>query len=409
MDHSSTLAEVRSRRPVAEHQARIRAIIPTRPCRLVPLAVAEGRVLAADVIAACPVPAFDNSAVDGYAVASADLAAAGPQFPAALPVLADIPAGCGDGPPLRRGAAHRIMTGAPVPPGADAVVPVELTDRGLRYVSVTAAAAAGANIRRRGEDIQPGTTALQAGTVLRAAQLGLLSALGQRQVPVRPPLRVLLVSTGSELTAPGAIPGAGQVRDANSIMLAAALRGCGAVVKQSHVVRDDAAELLQVIERAAPDVDLVLTSGGISAGAYEVVKEALAPHGIEFTQVAMQPGRPQGAGVFDGLPVVALPGNPVSALISFEVLVRPALRAAMGFNPPTRHTAIWALAKPVDSRWGLHQFRLGAGGPDETLTVLSGHQAHLLSAAARSSWLLEIAPEITHLPAGACCAAWCLD
>jgi molybdopterin molybdotransferase len=289
------------------------------------------------------------------------------------------------------------------------VVPVELTHRGLRYVSVTAAAAAGANIRRRGEDIQPGTTALQAGTVLRAAQLGLLSALGQRHVPVRPPLRVLLVSTGSELTPPGAIPGAGQVQDANSIMLAAALRGCGAVVQQSHMVRDDAAELLHMIERAAPDIDVVLTSGGISAGANEVVKEALAPHGIEFTQVAMQPGRPQGAGVFGGIPVVALPGNPVSALISFEVLVRPALRAAMGFNPPTRHTAIWTLAKPVDSRWGLHQFRLGVPGPDQTLTVLSGHQAHFLSAAARSSWLLEIPPEIAHLPAGACCAAWSLD
>lgn len=409
MDHGTTLTQVRSRCPVAEYQARIRAIIPTRPCCLVPLAVAEGRVLAADVIAACPVPAFDNSAVDGYAVTSADLATAGPQSPAALPVLADIPAGCGDGPPLRRGTAQRIMTGAPVPPGADAVVPVELTDRGLRYVSVTAAAAVGANIRCRGEDIQPGTIALQAGTVLRAAQLALLSALGQRHVPVRPPLRVLLVSTGSELTAPGAIPGAGQVRDANSIMLAAALRGCGAIVQQSHVVRDDAAELLHVIERAAPDIDVVLTSGGISAGAYEVVKEALAPHGIEFTQVAMQPGSPQGAGVFGGIPVVALPGNPVSALISFEVLVRPALRAAMGFSPPTRHTAIWTLAKPVDSRWGLHQFRLGVPGPDETLTVLSGHQAHFLSAAARSSWLLEIPPEIMHLPAGACCAAWCLD
>jgi molybdopterin molybdotransferase len=228
-------------------------------------------------------------------------------------------------------------------------------------------------------------------------------------VPVRPPLRVLLVSTGSELTAPGAIPGAGQVRDANSIMLAAAIRGCGAVVQQSHVVRDDAAEPLQVIERAAPDIDVVLTSGGISAGAYEVVEEALAPHGVEFTQVAMQPGRPQGAGVFDGLPVVALPGNPVSALISFEVLVRPALRAAMGFTPPTRHTAIWTLAKPVDSRRDLHQFRLGVPRQDETLTVLSGHQAHFLSAAARSSWLLEIAPEITHLTAGACCPAWCLD
>ena len=409
MHHTSTLAQARSRRAVAEHQACVRAIIPRRPSRPMPLYAAEGRVLAADVIAACPLPAFDNSAVDGYAVASFDVAAAAPQSPAMLPVLADIPAGCSAGTLLRRGTAHRIMTGAPIPAGADAVIPVELTDRGRWEVSVTAAVTSGANIRRRGEDIQPGSCALKAGTVLGAAQLGLLSALDQQHVPVRPPLRVLLISTGSELIAPGAAAGAGQVRDANSVMLAAAVRACGAVVQQSHVVKDDVAELLQVIERAAPEIDVVLTSGGISAGAYEVVKDALAPHGIEFTQVAMQPGRPQGAGVFRGIPVVALPGNPVSALISFEVFVRPALRAAMGFDPPTRRTATRTLAKPIDSRRGLHHFRLGVEGRDGTLTVLSGHQSHFLSAAARSSCLVEIAPDITRLPAGACCAVWCLD
>jgi molybdopterin molybdotransferase len=361
------------------------------------------------MIAACPLPAFDNSAVDGYAVVSADVAAAAPQSPAMLPVLADIPAGYGAGPPLRRGTAHRIMTGARVPPGADAVIPVELTDRGRGQVSVTAAVTTGANIRRRGEDIRPGRYALEAGTVLGAAQLGLLSALGQQHVRVRPPLRVLLISTGSELIAAGAAAGPGQVRDANSVMLAAAVRACGAVVQQSHVVRDDVTELLQVIERAAPEIDVILTSGGISAGAYEVVKEALAPHGIEFTQVAVQPGRPQGAGVFRGIPVVALPGNPVSALISFEVFVRPAFRWAMGFDPPGRQIATKTLAKPVDSRRGLHHFQLGVEEPDGTLTVLSGRQSHFLSAAARSSCLVEIAPEITHLAAGACCAVWCLD
>jgi molybdopterin molybdotransferase len=319
-------AQVRSRRPVAEHQAYVRAIVPAQPPLLSPLHAAEGRVLAADVTAICLLPAFDNSAVDGFAVASADVATAGPQSPAVLPVRADIPAGCGDGGPLDRGTAHRIMTGAPVPSGADAVIPVESTDGGLRKVSVTASAAPGANIRRRGEDIRPGASALEAGTVLGPAQLGLLSALGQEHVLVRPALRVLLISTGSELTAQGTVPGAGQVRDANSIMLAAAVRACGAVVQRSHVVNDDATELLQVIVRAAPDIDVILTSGGISAGAYEVVKQALGPHGVEFTQVAMQPGRPQGAGLFCGIPVVALPGNPVSAFISFEVFLRPALR-----------------------------------------------------------------------------------
>jgi molybdopterin molybdotransferase len=289
------------------------------------------------------------------------------------------------------------------------VIPVELTDHGLANVSVTAAAGSGACIRRRGEDIQPGARALRAGMVVGAAQAGLLSALGQRQVLAWPPLRVLLISTGSELTGEGSAPGAGQVRDANTIMLAAAIAACGAVVSQSHVVRDNAADLLAVIERAGGGIDVVLTSGGISAGAYEVVKEALTPYGIDFTQVAMQPGRPQGAGLLHGIPVVALPGNPVSALISFEVFVRPALRAAMGFNPPERRTTLKTLAEPVDARRGICQFRLGVTGPDEMLTVLSGHQAHSLSAAAQASCLLEIAPDTTHLPAGTCCPAWCLD
>jgi molybdopterin molybdotransferase len=401
--------EVRSRRPVAEHQAYVRAIVRPRRPVLAPLHAAEGRVLAADVTATCPLPTFDNSAVDGYAVASADVAAAGPQSPAMLPVVADIPAGCGDGRPLDRGTAHRIMTGAPVPPGADAVIPVESTDGGLRNVSVTAAVAPGANIRRSGEDTQPGASALEAGTVLGPAQLGLLSALGQEHVLVRPALRVLLISTGSELTAQGTVPGAGQVRDANTIMLAAAVRACGAVVQRSHMVTDDAAELLRVIVRAAPDIDVIVTSGGISAGAYEVVKQALGPHGVEFTQVAMQPGRPQGAGLFCGIPVVALPGNPVSALISFEVFLRPALRAAMGFDPPERQPAVRKLASAVDSRRAVHQFRLGVAGPDGTFAPLSGHRTHFLSAAARSSWLLEIAPDVTHLPAGASCAVKALD
>jgi molybdopterin molybdotransferase len=394
----------RGRRPVAEHQACVRGIIRPRPPRLAPLDAAEGRVLAADVTAVCPLPAFDNSAVDGYAVASADVVTAGPQSPAVLPVLADIPAGRGDGGPLDPGTVHRIMTGAPIPSGADAVIPVESTDGGLRNVSVTAFLAPGSNIRRRGEDIQPGASALEAGTVLGPAQLGLLSALGQEQVLIRPALRVLLISTGSELSAQGTVPGTAQVRDANTIMLAAAVRACGAVVQRSHVVSDDASELVRVIVKAAPDIDLILTSGGISAGAYEPVKQALGPRGVEFTQVAMQPGRPQGAGLFCGIPVVALPGNPVSAFISFEVFLRPALRGAMGFDPPERPTAIRRLANPVDSRAGVHQFRLGVPGPGGTFALLSGHRAHFLSSAARSPWLLEIPPDVTHLPAGASCA-----
>jgi molybdopterin molybdotransferase len=191
---------------MAEHQACVRAVIPRPPTRLVPLAAAQGRVLAADVIACCPLPAFDNSAVDGYAVASADVADAGPRSPAMLPVMADVPAGCGDSAPLGRGTAHRIMTGAPIPHGADAVIPVELTDRGLRNISVATGPVSGSNIRRRGEDIQSGTTALRAGTVLGSVQLGLLGALGQQRVPVWPSSAPALPPTSRKTWAPWTSP-----------------------------------------------------------------------------------------------------------------------------------------------------------------------------------------------------------
>lgn len=256
---------------VAEHQARVRGIICPRPPLLVPLDAAEGRVLAANVTAACPLPAF-----------------------------------------------------------ADAVIPVESTNGGLRNVSVTAFPAPGSNIRRRGEDIQPGARALEAGTVLGPAQLGLLSALGQEQVLVRPALRVLLISTGSELSAPGTVPGTAQVRDANSIMLAAAVRACGAVVQRSHVV--------------------------IHPGSHA----ARAPAGRG--SVLRHPGR-------------RAAGQPGERL-HLEVFLRPALRAAMGFDPPERPTAIRRLASPVDSCAGVHQFRLGVPGPGGTCALLSGHRTY---------------------------------
>jgi molybdopterin molybdotransferase len=191
-------------------------------------------------------------------------------------------------------------------------------------------------------------------------------------------------------------------------MLSAAIRDAGAVVSSASVVPDDVRKFLDVIERSE-GTDLVLTSGGISAGRYEVVKQALAPHGIEFTPVAMRPGRPQGAGEYRGVPVITLPGNPVSAWISFEVFVRPALRAAMGLSPASRPVTTGKLKNPVESRPGIHHYRLGTHTPAGILTVMSSHESHLLSMAARATRLIELTPDIAYLPAGAYCSAWSLE
>src|SRR5690242_20811005 len=315
---------------VEEHRAVVASLLAPMPAEEVALQAARGRVLAADVVATTALPSFDNSAMDGYAVRAAEVADA----PVTLPVAFDIPAGRTDVPPLPPGAVARIMTGAPVPAGADAIVPVEQTDGGTETVALKAAPEVGTHVRRAAEDVAAGDVVLTAGTVLGPAQIGVAAAVGHARVAVRRRPVVLVLSTGSELVAPGAPLQHGQIYESNGPMLAAAVEDAGARAELLRFVPDDVAHLHRVLgERlGAGAVDLVLTSGGISAGAYEVVKESLAGRGVEFVKVAMQPGGPQGAGLLDGAGpgVVALPGNPVSSQVSFEVFVRPVLRAALG-------------------------------------------------------------------------------
>ncbi len=396
-------------RTVAEHAAVVAGLIAARPAAPVGLADALGLALAQDVVAPLSLPVFDNSAMDGYAVRAADLAGAGPQAPVNLTVAEDIPAGRTDILTLAPGTAHRIMTGAPVPAGADAVVPVELTDAGTSVVAIAAAPRPGQHIRRAGEDVVAGTAVLRAGAVLTPAALGLASALGLAVLPVRPRPRVLVVSTGTELVAPGNPLRPGQIYESNAVMLAAAVRESGAEVAGVATCGDDVGQFRAVLDHYAGAAELVLTSGGVSAGAYEVVKDAFAPGaGVEFVKVAMQPGMPQGAGrLGDGRAIITLPGNPVSALVSFEVFVRPALRAALGLVDPHRPRRTAVLTEAVGSPPGRRQFRRGVHHPESgTVTSYGPPASHHLRWLASSNCLLEIAEDVTEIAAGEQVTVW---
>jgi molybdopterin molybdotransferase len=415
-------APARATRSVEEHRAVVASLLAPMPAERVPLERVRGRVLAEPLVAEVPLPPFDNSAMDGYAVRAADVVGATDGNAITLPVTADIPAGRTDVPPLEPGTAHRIMTGAPLPVGADAVVQVEHTDGGTDRVRVFRAPPAGTSVRRTGEDVDAGAVVLPAGKVLGPAQVGVAAAVGAATLPVRRCPAVLVLSTGSELVAPGTPLRPGQIYESNGPMLAAAVGDAGGVAELLHFVPDDVAHLHRVLEErlAVGTVDLVITSGGISAGAYEVVKEALTDRGVEFVKVAMQPGGPQGVGRLSlpqaggragsGVGVVALPGNPVSSQVSFEVFVRPALRAALGHPHPDRPRVTATLAAPLTSTPGRRQFRRGildavAGTVRET----GGPPSHLLAALARADCLFVVPEEVTELPAGALVAVWLLD
>lgn len=387
-------------RTVDEHIRVVAALLATTPTIRLPLVECAGLALAEPITAAVALPPFDNSGMDGYAVRSQDIAHATAEQPVTLPVTEDIPAGRTDSPTLQPGTAHRIMTGAPIPPGADAVVPVELTDGGRHQVQIYEPRSPGDSVRPAGGDVLAGEEVLPAGAVLGSAQLGVAAAVGCAELPVHRPVRVLVLSTGSELVVPGTPLQHGQIYESNGTMLAAAVREAGGHAELMHFVPDDVAALEAALAPRLAGIDLLVTSGGVSAGAYEVVKSAMTGQGVDFGKVAMNPGAPQGVGRYRGVPVAAMPGNPVSASVSFEVFVRPALRAAMGL-PAQRPRTMARLAEALESPGDKRQFRRGAFDPAEgTVIPVGGPGSHLLGALARSNCLIDIPETTTALKAG---------
>jgi molybdopterin molybdotransferase len=401
-------------RSVEEHQRVVAELIRARPAAMVPLAEAQGLVLADDVVAQLSLPVFDNSAMDGYAVRAEDVAAATADHPVSLPVAEDIPAGRTDELALQPGTAHRIMTGAPMPAGATAVVPVEATDGGVESVAIREAPASGKHIRLAGEDVAAGTTVLRKGQIVTPATLGLAAALGMAELPVLPRQRVLVISTGSELVSAGDPLRPGQIYESNSVMLAGAVRDAGAAVIATATAGDDVEQFSSILDRYAADADLIITSGGVSAGAYEVVKDAFGragEQGVEFVKVAMQPGMPQGIGRLQingaATTIVTLPGNPVSALVSFEVFIRPALRTAMGLPDPHRPRRPAVLAESLTSPRGKRQFRRAILDADTgSVTSYGPPASHHLRWLASANGLLDIPEDVVEVSAGTQLDVW---
>lgn len=397
-------------RSVEEHVAAVLAGAAPTPAELSPLADAAGLVLAETVASRVDLPGFDNSAMDGYAVRLADVAAASAAAPAVLPVVDDVPAGDGRTVELAPGTAVRIMTGAPAPVGTEAIVPFEDTDHGAASVRVLVAPAPGAHLRRRGEDVVAGAPVLIAGTVVGPAQVGLLAACGHTHAPVHRAPRVVVLSTGSELVPAGEPLGPGRIHDSNRPMLAAAARALGARVITPPAVPDVPGALAAAVRWYAEEADVVLTTAGVSAGAYDVVREDLVtlvddPADVELVHVAMQPGKPQGLARVGSrrVPVLALPGNPVSAYVSFHLFARPLLRRLAGHVTLTAPVVTARPTVAVEHRLGRRAYlrvTLAAGEEGWTATPVGGNQSHLIGALAHSDALLVVPEDVARIDAG---------
>ena len=393
-------------RSVDEHRRiALEAVSPLEPITL-PLLDAAGCVLAEDVTAAWPLPSFDNSSMDGYAVLAADVATASADSPIELAVVDDVPAGYRATERVSPGRAIRIMTGAPLPDGADAVVPVEATDAGTQRVRIASPVAAGSYIRRAGEDVVAGTPVLEVGTVLTARSIALATAVGRAEVRVHPRPRVVVISTGNELVDPGVPLRHGLIADSNSVMLVTAAREAGATAYRAGPVPDDEDRLMATLDDQLVRADLVITSGGVSMGAYDTVKAVLSRIGtVEFVKVAMQPGMPQGFGVLgdDAVPIATLPGNPVSAYVSFEIFVRPLIRRMMGFRDVHRPVVSAVCTAPFDSPAGKTQFARVQLRVEDGRYVAHPEGAqgsHILGGLARADALAVVPPEVTRIEAG---------
>lgn len=392
---------------VEEYTEALTADVVALESEMIPLASAFGRVLAAPLVAKLAVPAFDNSAMDGFALNASD-----PAVGQTFPVVADIPAGSSPE-PLAEGMAARIMTGAPTPAGATCVVPVEDTDSepGPRpcpkQVTITRTPAAGAHIRPAGEDISPGQVGIEAGTVLTPTAVATAVSIGYAEVPAYRRPRVAIMSTGSELTAPGAPVGPGQIPDSNSLLLAGLVPSWGAEVTGIFRAADSAVEFGQVLLEAAANADVVVTTGGVSAGAYDPVKELAASGQAElnFAKVNQQPGKPQGYGRIGDAKLVALPGNPVSVFVSATIHLRAVLAKLQGITDAALLLAQVPVAQPIEFRGGRRRFVPVRLSERAEFVHARGLGSHLVASLHMANALLVLPESGISLKAGDLCPA----
>ena len=383
--------------PLDEALPRILSHIPVLGIEDKPIVEAFGQVLAEDVISDVDVPPFTNSAMDGFAVRAADT-------PGRLTVVADQPAGYVTDKSVGAGTAIRIMTGAVLPAGADAVVPVEETDGGRNgSVEILVATPARANLRAAGEDIRKGECVLPAGTALNAGMVGVLASIGRPSVKVYRRPVVAFMTSGDELVGPDQPLARGKIRNSNSYTLMCQIQQAGGVPRDLGVAKDTLEDIRAHVESGL-QADLFVTSAGVSVGDFDYVKQVLEEHGkLELWRIAIRPGRPVAFGVFDGTPVLSLPGNPVSSMVTFELFVRPAIAKMMGHTRLDPLTLPVTVLDEVDNRGGRRSFMraIVIREQDRYVARLTGPQGSgILTSMARANALVDVAADIDVLPAG---------
>jgi molybdopterin molybdotransferase len=396
-------------RTVDEHVAAAVSLVSPLPATGVAVTDALGLVLASPVVAGIDSPPFANSAMDGFAVCREDVDAAVPGISTRLTISGESVAGSASAPRVEPGRAVRVMTGAPIPTGAAAVIPVEMTDATFGDSDARAAVSGTVtirdmpqgrtHIRLRGDDVRAGDVVMSPGRVLGPAQMAAAASVGVAVVDVIRRPRVAILATGDELVEPGRVLGGGQIYDSNSVVLAASVTRHGGVPLVLARVGDTERDLIAAVSRA--EADLIVTSGGVSEGVYDVVKGALRSRGVEFSRVAMQPGKPQGLGVLDGTPIACLPGNPVSSLVSFEVIVAPMMRVLRGLpahREPDQATAGASWRTPP----GRQQYMPVSMRPDGSVVPAThgGSGSHLVARLAMADALAVAPAEVDEVREG---------
>jgi molybdopterin molybdotransferase len=407
---------------VGVDEARARILSRFGPLASVDLPIIDvlGLILAGDVVASAPIPPFSNSAMDGFAVRAADTAAASAEQPVTLGLTGIAAAGYAPQGRVEPGTAVRIMTGAPIPDGADAVVRFEETDEERRSapgqrtgIGILRAVRPGDNIRPAGEDVAAGELVLRAGCHLRPAEIGMLAALGRTHAPVHRRPRVAILSTGDELVDAGTPLGPGQIRNSNGPMIAAMTQRAGGEPLLAGVARDTTAELTALLDQAR-EADLIITSGGVSTGDYDLVKDVLRMQGsIEMWQVRLKPGKPLAFGHIGEAPLLGLPGNPVAAAVAFAQFARPAIRVLLGHTQLDLPTVQAALLDRIENRGGRRNFirvRVeSTWGSGYTARVVGSQGAGVLTSLVLGNGLLVVPEEVTVAEPGEVLSVQMLD